>query len=142
MTDYRFLCSVPVYSDGEPIMPGDIVRHPDMHDSCMVTEVVLGLHGSFVRCASSAISATCDASIIDAAILKGVACQAVIRMMQSDGKAMCGFKTMRHDLFRRVDTDTPASLADEIDEWIGTEQDSYEPLHGIAERLRKMGEES
>ncbi|WP_277070994.1 hypothetical protein [Slackia exigua] len=85
-------------------MPGDIVRHPDMHDSRMVTEVVLGLHGASVRC-------------------------------------MCGFETMRHDLFRRADTDTPASLADEIDEWIGTEQDSYEPLHGIAERLRKLGEE-
>lgn len=95
--------AAPVYSDGEPIMPGDIVRHPDMHDSRMVTEVVLGLHGAFVRC-------------------------------------MCGFETMRHDLFRRADADTPASLADEIDEWIGTEQDSYESLHGIAERLRKLGE--
>ena len=52
---------------------------------------------------------------------------------------MCGFETMRHDLFRRADT--PASLADEIDEWIDTEQDSYEPLRGIAERLRKLGEE-
>lgn len=69
---------MPVYSDGEPIMPGDIVRHPDMHDPRMVTEVVLGLHGAFVRC-------------------------------------MCGFETMRHDLFRRADADTPASLADEID---------------------------
>lgn len=67
---------MPAYSDGEPIMPGDIVRHPDMHDPRMVTEVVLGLHGAFVRC-------------------------------------MCGFETMRHDLFRRADT--PASLADEID---------------------------
>ena len=37
--------------------------------------------------ASSAIAAMCDASRIDAAILKGVACQAVIRMMQSDGEA-------------------------------------------------------
>ena len=76
--NHRFPCSVPVYSDGEPIMPGNIVRHPDMHDSRMVTEVVLGLHGAFVR-------------------------------------RMCGFETMRHDLFRRADADTPASLADEID---------------------------
>ncbi|ERL09794.1 hypothetical protein [Olsenella profusa] len=51
-----------------------------------------------------------------------------------------GFVTLRTGLFSHADT--PSSLADEIDRWIDAGQDPDEPydhLHGIAERLRRLG---
>lgn len=46
---YRGIYSIPTYSDGEPIMPGDTVRHPDMYGSRKIIEIVLGPHGWVVR---------------------------------------------------------------------------------------------
>lgn len=40
----------PKYSDGEPIMPGDHVIHPDMHGVNTITDVVYGIHGASVCC--------------------------------------------------------------------------------------------
>ena len=37
--------------------------------------------------ASAAIAAMCDAGRVDASVLRGVTCQAVVRMMQSDGES-------------------------------------------------------
>ncbi|EUB32623.1 hypothetical protein [Olsenella uli] len=49
-----------------------------------------------------------------------------------------GFVTLRTSLIRH--TDTPSSLADEMDRWVDSEQDEpLEELRGIARRLRALG---
>ena len=49
-----------------------------------------------------------------------------------------GFATLRADLLSHADT--PSTLADEIDRWVGSGQDEpLDELRGIAERLRALG---
>ena len=49
-----------------------------------------------------------------------------------------GFVTLRAGLLSHADT--PSTLADEIDRWVGSEQDEpLDELRGIARRLRALG---